>query len=187
MDETKDPLADAPRWLPDGRQPYDQEMEASFALLALAAIPVPPPAGVRQRLLSAVRERHERRGPGALDARQEVRPGVSLVRTRFLPWEEHPSPGVRIKNVSTDPITGSPCLLVELAPGSVFPDHDHAGVEKVFIVRGSVSVAGRLLQTGDFCRSDPGTSDWDITTDEGALLLVISDRAPLSHADAGNR
>ncbi|MDQ2980363.1 MAG: cupin domain-containing protein [Acidobacteriota bacterium] len=143
-------------------------MEAAIALVGLAASPVRPPARVKERLLRSLRGTDDGRSGGPI----EVRPGICLVRTDFLPWGQHPSPGVRIKEVLSDPASQTRSFLIELGPGSVFPDHEHGGVEELFVFRGSFSVAGQVLRTGDFCRSEPGTRDWDIRSEEGALLLV---------------
>ncbi|MCA1582304.1 MAG: cupin domain-containing protein [Acidobacteria bacterium] len=148
------------------------DLESAVARLGLATAPVQPPARVKERLLSSMRAEGEGKPSPAPDAIEVVRSGVSLIRTDFLPWTDHSSPGVRVKVVSTDPVSGTRCLLLQLGPGSVFPDHEHSGVEEVFVVSGSFSVAGQILRTGDFCRSEPGTKDWDITTEKGALLLV---------------
>ncbi len=172
MDELKDPSEAAERTRPDGMRSEQLDLEAAIALLGLATSPVQPPARVRERLVSSLRGEREGKASPLPDAIEEVRAGVSLIRTDLLPWTDHSSPGVRVKVVSTDSVSGSRSLLIELGPGSVFPDHEHSGVEEVFVVSGSFSVAGRVLRTGDFCRSAPGTSDWDITTEEGALLLV---------------
>ncbi|MEP6767720.1 MAG: cupin domain-containing protein [Acidobacteriota bacterium] len=172
MDETESPLEAAERFSPDAMQFEQLEMAAAIAMLGLSTSPVQPPARVKKRLMDSVRGMHEESGTPSSDAINQVRPGVSLLRTRVLPWAQHSSPGVRIKDVSADPISGARCLLLELSPGSVFPDHEHEGVEEVFVVRGSFSVAGQVVRTGDFCRSEPGTRDWDITSEEGALLLV---------------
>ncbi|MDQ6893504.1 MAG: cupin domain-containing protein [Acidobacteriota bacterium] len=155
------------------------ELEAAVGVLALAAIPVFPPAHLRERLWRALQssEAEDVSGPSTAGAAQ-IRPGVSLVRSELLPWSEHPSPGVRIKEVFSDPVSGSRCLLVELGPGSVFPDHEHDAVEELFVLRGSFSVAGRLLLSGDFCRSESGTRDWDITSEQGAVLLVTLGASP---------
>ncbi|MEO8430732.1 MAG: cupin domain-containing protein [Acidobacteriota bacterium] len=150
-------------------EPLDPwERESAFAILALAIPPVRPPAGLKERLMGSLRSSGSRPkdfGP------VPVRAGVTLVRTELIPWEQA-HPGVRIRRLPADPASSDRCLMVEIAPRSAFPDHEHQGFEEVFVLRGSMSVAGRRLQTGDLCRSEAGTKDWEITTEEGTLLFV---------------
>ena len=185
MDETEDPFEATDRAPVGGMRAEQVEMEAAIAMLGLAVSPTRPPARVKERLMRSLPGIRAAYGsPPVSRGPIEVRPGVSLVRTEFLPWGEHPSPGVRVKEVRSDPVSGSRCFLLELGPGSVFPDHEHEVVEELFVVRGSFSVAGQILRTGDFCRSELGTRDWDITSEEGALLLVTL-RAPRFPLPAG--
>ena len=168
MADTRDRFQSSDR-PPDGIESDRMDVEAAIAMIGLAAAPVPPPARLRVRVMESLLEQGDG-GPAAAGP-LEVRPGISLVRSGRLPWGEH-SAGVRTKDFWPDPTSEARCFLLELAPGSVFPDHEHNALEEVFVLRGSFSVAGEVLRTGDFCRSEPGTRDWDISSDEGALLLV---------------
>ena len=168
MDDTREANASPPR---DALQAERLEHERAIGLMGLAAGPVFPPAHLKERVLRSLPSGNN--GLEPLSAGPvEIRPGISLVRSNLLPWGDHPSPGVRIKEVLSDPSSGSRCLLIELDAGSVYPDHEHDVVEELFVIRGSFSVAGKVLRSGDFCRSEPGTKDWNITSEEGALLLV---------------
>ncbi len=172
MAETRDPFQGSDR-LPDGIESERMDVEAAIAMIGLAAAPVRPPARLRERVIGPLQKKNEAGGaPSAAGpAPAEVRPGISLVRSALLPWGEH-SEGVRLKNFWPDSTSEARCFLLELLPGSVFPDHEHNALEEVFVLRGSFSVAGQVLREGDFCRSEPGTRDWDISSEEGALLYV---------------
>ncbi len=145
---------------------HQRELGAVIDLLGLAVVPLEPPGHLKSRVLASL----ENRSP----AEVEVRPVVSLFRSDHFPWVEGPAPGVRMKSVFLDPVARSHCRMIEIAPGASFPDHAHEGLEETLVLRGSVSVAGRVLREGDYCRSEKGTQDWDIVSSEGALLFVTT-------------
>ncbi len=200
MEELRDRTRGSGQLL-DGLESERRDVEAAIALIGLVAAPVRPAERLKDRVMGSLFENGA--GPGAPHApgpgpgpgpelesvprTLEVRPGVSLVRGG-LGWEEH-SAGVRVKNFGPDSTPQARSFLLELLPGSVFPDHEHDALEEVFVLRGSFSVAGQALREGDCCRSEPGTSDWDISSEEGALLLVRLGpaRPPLDSAGLGAR
>ncbi|MEP6800753.1 MAG: cupin domain-containing protein [Acidobacteriota bacterium] len=194
MARTRDRIQ-VPDRIPDGIESERRDVEAAIALIGLAVAPVRPPGRLRDRVIgSLVEDGSGTAGPMPvpvplpLPLPLEVRPGISLVRSSLLPWGE-PSEGVRLKNFWPDSSSEARSFLLELLPGSVFPDHDHNALEEVFVLRGSFSVAGQVLREGDFCRSEPGTRDWNISSEEGALLLVRlgSTRPPLFSAGIDGR
>lgn len=169
MTETRERIQNSDR-LPDGIESERRDVEAAIALIGLAAAPVRPSARLRDRVMGSLVENEA--DPGSRSSGpMEVRRGISLVRSGLLPWGEH-SAGVRLKNFWPASNAEGRSFLLELLPGSVFPDHQHDALEEVFVLRGSFSVAGQVLREGDFCRSEAGTEDWDISSEEGALLFV---------------
>jgi hypothetical protein len=56
--------------------------------------------------------------------------------------------------------------MVVAKPGDPF-------LEELFVLEGSAVVNGKLLRAGDYCRSEPGTSDQDIYSAEGAHSLAF--------------
>ena len=125
----------------------------------------PAPAGLRDRVLSAVREMPER--PATT-----LRPGVLLVRTTAAEWKTA-FPGVHYKDIHRDAARRSRSILFRMEPGSKYPDHSHTFVEELYVLEGSAVVNGKLLRAGDYCRSEPGTSDQDIYSAEGAVYLAF--------------
>ncbi len=128
-----------------------------------AASPAPP--SLRERVMSAVREMPER-------AATTLRPGVLLVRTEAAEWKTA-FPGVEYKDIHRDASRRSHSILFRMQPGAKYPDHSHTFVEELFVLEGSAVVNGKTLRAGDYCRSEPGTSDQDIYSAEGALYLVF--------------
>ena len=46
-------------------------------------------------------------------------------------------------------------------------------MEELYVLEGSAVVNGKLLRAGDYCRSEPGTSDQDVYSAEGTLYLAF--------------
>lgn len=125
----------------------------------------PAPAGLRDRVLAAMRALPER-------AAETLRPGVLLVRTSSAEWK-NAFPGVQYKDIHRDAGRHSRSILFRMEPGSKYPDHSHTFLEELFVLEGSAVVNGKLLRAGDYCRSEPGTSDQDIFSAEGAVYLAF--------------
>ena len=76
---------------------------------------------------------------------------------RFLELHEH-------KGVATK--------LLQLAPNTQFPHHDHWGTEEVLIIEGSFSDAAGIYTKGTWLREPVGTGHAPITGPEGVLMYV---------------
>jgi anti-sigma factor ChrR (cupin superfamily) len=64
-------------------------------------------------------------------------------------------------------------MLLRGDPGARYPAHHHSAPEECFVIRGSVTIGGRLLRAGDFHHADGGSDHGDITTTEGAEVLLV--------------
>ncbi len=158
----------ASRSVTPAADPDGHAEQAGFAAVAeglgLSAAS-PAPAGLRERVLSAARELPER-------AATTLRPGVLLVRTTASEWT-NAFPGVQRKDIHHDAARRSRSTLFRMEPGSKYPDHSHTFLEELFVLEGSAVVNGKLLRAGDYCRSEPGTSDQGIFSAEGAVFLAF--------------
>jgi len=87
-----------------------QEYRNTVAVLPLAAPEAEPSPGLRQRLMErvGVREKGRRASAG------------SIVRAGDTPWEQSPMPGIEIRQ-----LYGRKTMLVRMAPGTVYPEHEH--------------------------------------------------------------
>jgi quercetin dioxygenase-like cupin family protein len=147
-----------------GQDDEDLLDPVAFEALGLAAA-TPAPESLRERVLSAVAAMPER-------AASEIRPGVTLVRTSVVDWKVA-FPGVYCKELHRDTARRSRSILFRMEPKSRYPDHLHSFLEELFVLEGSAILTGRLLKAGDYCRSEPGTSDHDISTEEGVVFLAF--------------
>ena len=83
-----------------------------------------------------------------------------------------PVPGVRLKPLSTDLKRDVMQLLIEIAPGARFPDHDHITGDEGIVLSGDVFTGGRLMKAGDYYHAGPGTKHTDIVSPSGCTALV---------------
>jgi quercetin dioxygenase-like cupin family protein len=88
-------------------------------------------------------------------------------------WAPHPVPGIRMKVLSVNRRSGYATLLLDVAPGTRFPPHDHDGDEECYVISGTVMTVGRRLGPGDFIHADAGTHHDALWTDEGARVLLV--------------
>ena len=140
------------------------DAEALDPHLGLAAVAAAPD-GLRARVLAGV--------ANAPQISTSPRAGVTLVRTDVSDWKDGPAPGVRYKEIHRDADRRSRSILYCMEPGSKFPDHRHDFLEEILVLEGSAWLSGQLLRAGDYCRSEPGTEDYAISTVEGATFVVF--------------
>jgi anti-sigma factor ChrR (cupin superfamily) len=115
-----------------------------------------PPARVRAAVLAATRA-----------------PGRYSVFAGDRPWTDTPLPGIQMKVLSMDQARGMATMLIRAIPGAVYPSHRHSGPEECYVIRGSVIMDGRVLRAGDFHHADADSDHGEITTTEGAEVLIV--------------
>ena len=124
--------------------------------VAESAPELEPPPHVRERVLAAART-----------------PSRYTVWGADGGWSETGLPGIRAKVLAVDKPRSLATLLIRAEPGAVYPSHRHHGPEECYVVRGSIMVDGRVLRAGDFHHADENSDHGEITTTEGAEILVV--------------
>src|SRR5262245_21882185 len=124
--------------------------------LALSAPQLEPPAHVRDRVLAAARK-PMRYTAWAADAA----------------WIDTGLPGIRARVLAVDKVRSLVTLMIRAEPGAVYPSHKHHGPEECFVISGSVVIDGRVLRAGDFHHADEDSDHGEITTTEGAEVLLV--------------
>ena len=81
--------------------------------------------------------------------------------------------GVYVKQLRADAQTETG--LWRLEPGAIIPAHGHKYEEECLVVSGSIQYAGRTLSGGDFLGAAKGEHQGEITSVDGALLLIRSE------------
>lgn len=118
---------------------------------------VDPPAAVRARVLTATRT------PGR----------YSLFASQADDWFDTPFAGIRARVLAVDHGTDMATILLRAEPGAVYPSHHHHGAEECFVLKGSIVIDGRTLRAGDFHHADADSDHGEITTVEGAEVLIV--------------
>ncbi|MDQ3744069.1 MAG: cupin domain-containing protein [Acidobacteriota bacterium] len=170
-----------------------REFEAVVSDLAFAAPEASPPAGARARMLALVSE-EAAQGSGA-EAKTKTQSGGAQTKTEsgdaetktesggagFLvvragegEWRPTADAGVRFKLLFLDRERSTVTTLVRMEPGARIPAHRHLGVEQCLLLEGDLRAGGIEMSAGDFNCSLPGSVHEDLTTEGGALFLIVA-------------
>jgi anti-sigma factor ChrR (cupin superfamily) len=118
-----------------------------------------PDASVRERLFERIAARRKPR-PAEED--------VKMVRSTDTPWTPLPVPGIEVR-----PLLGQRTLLVKMAPGAVYPTHEHRLAEQCYVLEGSVTdTNGVTAFAGDFVCMPAGSTHQEIRTETGCVFLL---------------
>jgi anti-sigma factor ChrR (cupin superfamily) len=134
--------------------------------LAYAARPQSPSPAARARVLDAVAAAEA----PILDGQD----GVRFVRADRFEWRPGVFAGVEFKILRADYETGRVTLLTKLAPGTVYPYHQHDDFEELFLLTGDVVVNGVPMHPGDYCSAAPGSVHDGIRTVGGCTFIVAT-------------
>ncbi len=134
------------------------------AHLALSAAPVEPSPGLRARVLAHVAA-----------APSEAARGLGFI-LKHEGWQPHPVvAGIRFKQLALDEARGVATLLLDVAPGTLYPAHHHRGAEECYVVSGEVIAGGRRLTAGDFHHADAHSDHRPLYSETGCTVLLVVD------------
>jgi anti-sigma factor ChrR (cupin superfamily) len=132
-----------------------------------------PPAELGDRLMRRLKSRQSQ-------AFVELDLGLQLAYPANLAWERTAVPGIQRKLLSRDKGSGTYTALVHMAAGSTYPSHRHAATEQLFMLSGTLSLAGTTIGKGDFCVARAGTMHAEIRAlDDSEFLVVASEHDEL--------
>lgn len=140
---------------PEARREVARLYDSAVAL-ATSVEQVEPPPRVRERVLKAVSA-----------------PGRYTVWAQSSEWVESGLPGIRMRVLAVDRARSTVTMALQADPGAVYPSHSHSGPEECYVLKGSVVIDGRVLRAGDFHHADEDSDHGEITTTEGAEVLII--------------
>jgi anti-sigma factor ChrR (cupin superfamily) len=163
------------------------QVEPAMRTLSDMTQPQQPPADVRAAILARLGLRGEAPA-GELhdhdDAHEHapvsagVAAGITVLRAGTGRWTRTGLRGVRMRTLLADRTANRRTILLDMAPGSELPDHSHAGIEEVYMVRGDLHIAGQVLREGDYIRVERGAEHGVPRTEGGCVCIVISDYVP---------
>lgn len=128
-------------------------------------------------------EAHHHHGHGEDDhahefaARSEA---LVVARRKDIKWRPTGLPGVQGCTLYADKKNNRRTVLLNMAPGSYIPDHNHEGIEEVLILEGDLSVGPIPLKAGDYFRAQPETKHGVPRTEQGCIALVFSTYSAIS-------
>lgn len=118
---------------------------------------VPPPAELWQKI--------EKR----IDAAEPS--GTMTLRASAGRWKKI-GPGVECKLLYADKSNGARSLMMRLAPGAIYPAHDHASLEECVIVEGDMIIGDLQLHAGDYHAVQAGTRHGEVTSQYGGVVFL---------------
>lgn len=146
-------------------------IDTAAAFAAAASPRVTPSADQRTRILAAVKATPQKQSetPPVPDLPH----GYSILNHAEDGWTETDVPGFRTKLLSTGPQPGYRMMLVSFDPDTTFGDHEHDGIEELYMISGHLQTEGRLLGPGDFMRGEMGTHHHETYSPDGCVALLI--------------
>ena len=89
-------------------------------------------------------------------------------------WFTHPVVNnIKIKQLSFNEKNGYAVLILDVPPGTEYPDHHHNGAEECYIIEGDLYSEGKYLKKGDFLHADSNSEHKKLYTKNGCKLLLI--------------
>lgn len=98
-------------------------------------------------------------------------PGTLTLRADAGRWKTI-GPGVECKLLYSDKASGARSLMMRLAPGAVYPAHDHSSLEECVIVEGDMIVGDLQLRAGDYHAVQAGTRHAEVTSQNGGVVFL---------------
>lgn len=153
-----------------------RDFQTVVVSLGLAAHEAEPPVEVRGRLLERINvadSSESKEKARAREPRSLCDEGFLVVRAGEGQWLPTGDAGVSFKLLYTDRERGTFTTLVRVEAGAHIPAHRHLGVEQCLVIEGDLRAGDVSMSAGDFNCSLPGSIHEELTTDGGALFLIV--------------
>lgn len=98
---------------------------------------------------------------------------LETIRANERRWLETPYPGIWICNLFGDTTEKHGAILVKMAAGALYPDHQHMGREQFYVIEGDVRVGTDILIAGDYHRAEASTYHKRVTTRHGCTCIIL--------------
>ena len=89
-----------------------------------------------------------------------------------MTWSPTPFPGIKIKVLYSEPISGMSTVLFQMDPGAIVPFHEHTGLEQTFMLEGSLEDEEGKAFPGTYVWR-PGGSRHIAVAPKGATFLSL--------------
>jgi anti-sigma factor ChrR (cupin superfamily) len=96
--------------------------------------------------------------------------GFIRIDTRSAQWQPTSTPGVTFQSLRYDRETKAGAVLIRMAPGTSYPEHEHTKGEDVLVLEGELIVGDERCPSGTYLYSPPG-SVHSPRTETGCILF----------------
>jgi hypothetical protein len=86
-------------------------------------------------------------------------------------WKQTRYPGIAIRFLRTDKMTGDATALIRMDAGCGYPQHRHVGEEEVLVLAGAYRDHKGVYKAGDYHRFDAGSVHHPVATEDGPCIL----------------
>lgn len=161
--------------VPEALAAQARQRDIAALLAAAARPPAAPPPALREKVLACVRRTPQAPAPRAIGAARKAEGGFRFIPKDEGEWQPMAGiPGARCKRLAVNPASNYVVLLMQLDPGTRFPEHPHHGHEEIYLVSGDAQTEGRRLGPGDFFHADPGTLHGSLYSEHGCTALLVT-------------
>lgn len=113
------------------------------------------------------------RAPAVVSGGQALARGLVIDRRGESAWRPHSAPGIRIRTVLRDVVSGAYAQLLRFAPGATLPPRRFVARSELFVVAGTVAIGSEELKEGEACRIE-AESTLDAMVSRGGGVLLVS-------------
>ena len=103
---------------------------------------------------------------------------LTIVRQNEGRWIPSGIRGVRFRTLCSDRKANRRTIVLQMDPGTELPDHDHAGMEEVYVISGDLSIGNEGLGAGDYFRIGAGAEHGTPRTTGGCTCIIVSEYVP---------
>jgi hypothetical protein len=93
------------------------------------------------------------------------------IRSADLDWQPRRIEGVQAVVLFRDEVSRTQHLVVKAAAGVVYPLHQHAGIEEIYMLEGELIIDDQVYLAGDYIRSYPNSIHAPFTN-TGCMFLI---------------
>jgi quercetin dioxygenase-like cupin family protein len=98
-------------------------------------------------------------------------PRMLAIRATDLDWQPRRIAGVQAAILFRDEVSRVQQLIVKAAAGVVYPLHQHAGIEEIYMLEGELIIDDQIYLAGDYIRSYPNSIHAPFTN-SGCMFLI---------------
>jgi ChrR Cupin-like domain len=144
--------------------------QAAVGVIPYSAPTMPMAADLKDRLFDRLGlEPVESVSEVPLDLPPDLK--MFTIRAADLDWQPRRIEGVQAVVLFRDEVSRTQHLLVKAAAGVVYPLHQHAGIEEIYMLEGELIIDDQVYLAGDYIRSYPNSIHAPFTNTSCMFLI----------------